>query len=298
MEDFAQSLGNEKLELISGSVITIGADLFTDATRTTALGSGDIIITSLDRNADTYDDLIRFEVGDVYNAVGGSAADNQIVVNVTARAVDDRNNTGDAPGDSEVVQNAAQMRIDDPDSSGRLAVTSGTVVSEIVEPDLSVTRQFLTPGGAPLTLADAGQTVAVRMTLTNAGGGDAYEVKLEDSLDPAEFDLSTIDFGTAGVDYPAGFTPSVDLVTGRVIFSGGDVAAADWNGGSVRNEVVTFNFEVDLVDNATPGNISTGLSTIRSHQSLPTGHPDEAHAGRMLTAMTSTTMPSWMIPIH
>jgi fimbrial isopeptide formation D2 family protein/uncharacterized repeat protein (TIGR01451 family) len=73
---------------------------------------------------------------------------------------------------------------------------SATVVVQVIEPQVSLTKRFSTSTG------DAGDPVTITLTLTNSGLAAAYDVQINDPLDTRYFDSSR--FATGLV--PSGFS--------------------------------------------------------------------------------------------
>lgn len=84
---------------------------------------------------------------------------------------------------------------------------------KVVEPQIVFTKAIIE------AKADANQLVTVVLTAQNTGTSNAYEVVVEDVLNPAEFDLSSITFGTD----PTCFTHTFDTTTGKLSYKGVEI---------------------------------------------------------------------------
>ncbi|MBE9041401.1 isopeptide-forming domain-containing fimbrial protein, partial [Oscillatoriales cyanobacterium LEGE 11467] len=236
---------------LSGAIVANENDAFTptvafpDASvSTTATGNDDNYGSGTD---------IFFSFGDVTNT-GTNAGSEFLVVEYDAVVLD-------VPGNEGGVSPTALTNNFDVIISGSSVNTSTDATVTVLEPELAIVQSLTlngvtadetdtttVPGG------DAGDEVTITLDVTNSGTAGAYEVVVSDILDPAKFDLSTVDFGTEGTDYPTGYTPAVDLVTGEVTFTGGDI-----DGGNTNQQ---FSFTVDLADAVEPGETIDNVANI------------------------------------
>jgi len=121
---------------------------------------------------------------------------------------------------------------------GAVVQVSNTVNVAVVEPELTISNDIDIASG------DAGDEATITMVVENTGNATSFDNIITNQLDPDKFDLTTLDLGTVGVDYPVGYTPSVNLATGVLTWdgAGGELAIAGTQ---------TFTFTVDLRGSAT-----------------------------------------------
>lgn len=265
-----QALDNstQRLEILSASVVSIGANLtFADnggspLNFTGATDANNVRLTISDAlYGDGINDTFIADLGDLSNASDGLINPNdQIVIDVIARVADVAGNQNDSAATPQHVENNGWYTVRNPNNGTTYTSTLQTVEAEIVTPDLSLTKSF------DRTLVDTGETVTVTLTATNNGNASAYQVEIEDVLSAAGFDRTSVNIGTAGVDYPADFTATYVAATGTLTYEMGQLDAG---------EIATFTFTVNVADGATPGGDVTNLATITTSNTLPDGHPGE-----------------------
>ncbi|MGV6852310.1 MAG: hypothetical protein ACWA5R_09075 [bacterium] len=161
--------GTSALRIVSSRIVSIGANL--------TLGSGhvagDAADVLSDTNADTLDDNLVWNLGNILNTPDGvSDANDQIVFEVVARVAD-------LPINQNGVAN--QVNTATLTQSGGGAPITGTAIVDLVAPVLNVNKTVITPASG---LVDAGDTVTVRLTITHtaASGADAFNLDLDDTL--------------------------------------------------------------------------------------------------------------------
>lgn len=184
-------------------------------------------------------DDVTFTFGQIQVDVNNSDSDNGFLMIVSARVVDVPTTHGYV-GNQTVLVNSGTL---DVSTDGKPAQSVASPVNvTVVEPSLEITKEF---GPTVNTdLADAGETVTVNLTVSNTDGkSTAYEVGVTDTLNPLHYDLSTVNLGTSGTDYPADFTVSFDNSTGVLTYSGGDIA---------EGATVTFKVTVTLLETVIP----------------------------------------------
>jgi len=131
-------------------------------------------------------------------------------------------------------------------------VEVGPVDVTVVEPRMIIEKR-MTPG-----VIDAGETVTVTLTVENTGTSTAFDVVIEDVLDAGLFSVPTLDLGTSGVDYPAGFAAVLDGNTIR--YSGGSIG--------IGGEAV-FTFTVDVRTDIAVGAVIDNTATVTQATTLP-----------------------------
>jgi fimbrial isopeptide formation D2 family protein/uncharacterized repeat protein (TIGR01451 family) len=168
---------------------------------------------------------IFFKFGDITNT-GTNSGSEYVVIEFDAVVLDEAGNAA-----ATALANNFDVNI-----GGVKVNTSSDATAKIVAPQLTITQALTVNGG---TTGDAGDPVTITLTVKNTGTADAYEVKLDDVLDPTKFDLTN----AASVALPAGF--SFDKTTpGKIVYSGGTVA---------KGGTATFTFTVPLKTAVTAG---------------------------------------------
>lgn len=167
--------------------------------------------------------------------------------------------SGASGGDT--VQNSARIGYTDADGTDNAGtpgagapVTSNIVNINVVEPDLEITKDI------DLTTVDAGDTITVTLMLENTGTADAFEVVVEDVVNPTKF--TNIIVGAA----PAGFT---DTSSGNTVqfTSNPGFAITDGTG------PIAFTFTAVATGAITPGETITNTANITAGVTLPNGVP-------------------------
>jgi fimbrial isopeptide formation D2 family protein/uncharacterized repeat protein (TIGR01451 family) len=205
-------------------------------------------------------DDVTFTFGQIDVAVDNVVANNSFVVLVTATVSDVATNVGYNPGQTTLTNTATIDVIGD---SVTTPQASNSVDVEVIESNLVITKNIIQ------ALADAGNTLTIQLQVENNGLGTAFDVRLEDAINPSHYDLSSVSIGVSGADYPADFTASYNPLTGLLSYSGGQVAAGD---------SVTFDFTLDLLEsvdvNATLVNTAT-LTNASTLEGVVPGERDD-----------------------
>jgi len=192
-------------------------------------------------------DDVTFDFGAITVNADNVENNNSFLLLVDAVVADVASNVGYG-GSATTLQNIATL---DVSGDGVAAQNSGAVDVEVVEPNLSITKEF----GATVDTdkADAGETLTIRLTVSNTGDGAAYNVNVQDILNAAHYDTDSVAFVTT----PGGFTAA--NASGAVTYSGGTIAA----GGTV-----TFEFQATLLNTVTPAAVLTNTATIEDGSTL------------------------------
>ncbi len=269
--DLAVDDSTQRLEILSAAVTSIGANLsFTDNGgspldfngATDVNHAGLVIADSL--YTDGINDGLTATLGDLKNAADGVVdADDQLVIEVIGRVIDIPANQADTLASPQHVENMAWFGIRDPNTGLTSNSTLQSVTAEIVAPELTFSKSI------DKSLVDAGETVTVTLSATNNGGATAYQVQINDILDGADFDRSSVNVGIAGSDYPSDFSVTYTAATGTLVYDMGQLDAG---------ETATFAFTVDVADSAAAGSTIENLGSITFASTLPSGHADEADA--------------------
>ena len=191
-----------------------------------------------------------FTFGSITVTGDNNANNNSFLILVTAQVLDVPGNQGTIP---TILGNTATFDIS---SDGVSVVSSGPINVTVVEPNLGLTKSITPSSG------DAQNTVTVTLVANNSGTADAYTVNLQDTLTAANFDLTTVNYGTSGVNYPAGFTPAYNSGSGLLSYTGGTIA---------KSTAATFTFTVKLARSVVPGSTLTNTATIPQARTLPGG---------------------------
>ena len=194
-------------------------------------------------------DPITFNINTATATGDNDTGNNTFIIEYQAVVLDEPGNvdTTELTGDAQLVHNDATGN---PITTPIEAPTEPTVT--VVEPVLEIV-QTLALNGETATNADttvpsgdAGDTVTITLDVTNNGTGGAFEVEIQDLLDPAKFDLSTVNFVTT----PDG-TGNVNA--DGISYTGVDIAAG---------ETQQFVFAVELNDGVSPGETLNNVATI------------------------------------
>ena len=202
-------------------------------------------------------DDATFNFGQIVVNGDNDPTTNSFLILVNAKVTNVAGNVGLNPPGRTSLPNSATF---DAPGDGVAPGTTNTITVQVVEPRVTVTKNIVQ------TTADAGDALVILLSVTNTGTSDAYDVIVRDPLNPTFFDATAVNFGTAGTEYPADFTPSVDTATGLVLYSGGTVPV-----GQSR----TFTFTVPLTGNVTPTQIITNTANVPQATSMPGPVPGE-----------------------
>ncbi len=236
-----------------------GFTVITDAAQSGGLLAQDFAGTipsiTVTGGAGSGDDVTFTFADDVVVTGDNNAANNRFLIVARVRVLDEAGNVGLIPPGQTVLTNTATMRYTD--GSNIIRTFSDTETVRVVEPQLTIDKNIVQ------TVANAGDPITITLTVTNTGTSDAFDVVISDTL-PPEFNAATTDFGAAGSDYPATFTPS--LTGSQVRYQGGPIPAG---------ATVTFTFRVNLTSTVTPGTIITNTARVAQSTSLPGDDPTE-----------------------
>ncbi len=175
--------GSSVLQVISSQVVRTGANL-SGATLPTAGTAG----SASDSDADTFDDRVTWNLGNVFNNPDGIAdAADEIEFEVVAVVLDQpANQSGDVNQLNVATLTTATSSV------------SGNAPVDLVAPELNLAKTTLTPPGG---FVDAGDTVRNRLVIahTAASTADAFNLVLTDTLPAA---LNWAGDGTVSSDCP------------------------------------------------------------------------------------------------
>ncbi len=152
------------LHVLSSEIAAVGGQI------TLGMGALGSPGTVSDSNADSYDDRVIWNLGDILNTPDGMNDNNdQITFEVVAVVVDDAVNQS---GANDVVNNARF------DFNG--GVLQATAMVDVVEPILSISKTSI----PAVVVADAGDTINYRLTINHEGAStaDAFSLLITDLL--------------------------------------------------------------------------------------------------------------------
>ncbi len=234
------------LRLVPGSVIVIDADFNGSVgTLTTSGGvnSGDDITFSIP------------SVVSVGDPQGNTDANDTFIIEYQAVVVDERSNV-----DTQTLTNGVQLVYNDPNTGvpvDPIIPTEEPPTVEIVEPILGIAKAMeFTAGG---TVGDAGDEVTITLQVNNTGTGVAYDVAVEDVLDPTKFDLNSINFVSVG-----NFTTNIDP-SGAITFSDGTLTAGN---------SFDLTFTVNLTDTVEASEIIDNIAAITAGDTVDGDDPN------------------------
>ena len=228
-------VGTVILSHVSSRVVTVGGNLSGPSVPAPTTPG-----TPSDTNADTYNDLVSWLLGDVTNIPDGVQDDNdRIEFEVIAVVVDEPLNQGG---------------LDDLSNTATVSYTGGSASAvanvDLVEPELRLSKSVTDPAGG---FVDAGDLVTVELLIEHFGStADAFSVEITDVFpDPG---LSWINDGTVTTTCPGGVV--VDSTADPTIdFTIGALPLAD------ASCVVSYQARVD--DTVQPGLTYTNLATLQ-----------------------------------
>jgi len=237
----------------------------------------------------TSGNTVTFSFGNVTNLDDDAGAEyiivefNAIVVN-TAASSDDAVTAGGGSDAGDVNPNSFKVQFAETDGgvvSDR--ATSNTVNVTVFEPNLTLTNQIrndLNTAEATDGSYDAGDTVTIRMVLSNANAAttsSAYEPVVTNRLDITQFDKDSIVPATV-----AGYNATV-TDDGTYIYV---TWTADAETELAKNATQNFTFTVQLTQAVEAGEVLSSLATV-SYTSLPDVSPGDWTG----SAATSSAVP-------
>ena len=242
VDQLPDGLNYESFQLVT-TVVGSGGLLTADFNGT--IGTGDPVVTGGAADGDD----VNFAFGQVIVAVDNVTDNNSFVILLTAVVSDVSTNVGYGAGQTTLTNTATIDVIGD----GVDPVSSNSVEVDVIESNLVITKDI------DRLLADAGENVTIDLTIENTGLGTAYDVRLEDLLNAAHYDLASVDIGTSGTDYPGDFVASYNSITGLLSYSGGSITAG---------ATVTFTITLDLTETVLPNQTLVNTATITNATTL------------------------------
>ena len=127
-------------------------------------------------------DDVTFTFGQIDVTVDNDTTNNSFLILVTAAVSDVSSNVGYGAGQTTLANTATIDVLGD----GVGPVSSNGVDVDVVESNLVITKNI------DKSLVDAGEQVSIELRIDNTGLGTAYDVRLEDLLNSAHYDLSSV----------------------------------------------------------------------------------------------------------
>lgn len=209
-------------------------------------------------NAGGSGDDVQFDFGATVVTDDNVTTNNSFVITYQTRVLNIAGNNGVTPPAQTTLPNTASLQV-----GTTTPVNSNTITTTVVEPRLTISKNIVE------TRADAAQTVTITLTVQNTGTSSSFDTVVRDVLDPANFVPGSVSFGTAGVQYPADFAPTINLGTGEILYSGGTVAAGS---------TVSFTFTAQLTNTVTPGQTVSNTAQATQATTLPGTDPGERNS--------------------
>jgi uncharacterized repeat protein (TIGR01451 family) len=186
---------------------------------------------------------VTFTFGSISTAVDNNAGNNSFSILVTA-VVTDNSGTSGYTGSQSTLSNIATI---DVSGDGVAAAPSNSVDVTVVESNLTISKSI------DLANVNARDQVTITLEVENDGPHAAYEVDLQDILDPAVYDISTVSFTSTESGFAATNT------TGTITYTGGDIASG---------ATASFEFTVRIHDDVIVGEDYTNTARITSATTL------------------------------
>lgn len=202
-------------------------------------------------------DDVTFTFGQIDVSIDNVTTNNSFVILITAAVSDVASNVGYNPGQTTLTNTATIDIIGD---SVVTPQASNSVDVDVIESNLVIDKSIIEP------LADAGDTVTIELTIENTGLGDAYDVRLEDTINSAHYDLNSVVVGVSGTAYPADFTVNYNSATGLLSYAGGTIGAGD---------SVLFTITLDLLETVAVDSTLVNTATITNASTLQGTTPGE-----------------------
>ncbi len=196
-------------------------------------------------NSDGADVTVTF--GQIVTTGDNVTTNNTFTVQLSLRVLD-------VPGNTTGTTLLTQFSYDIPDD-GLTAVPLSTPSVIVVEPVLAVAQNIVE------TSALAGHPVTLNITVQNVVGALASEDTRISVPIAAGFDMASIQLGTAGTQYPAGYTASVAGNTVIYQANPGTTVA----GGATQTFAITVNVRADQ----TPTTVITNAAVTATSTTLP-----------------------------
>ncbi|MGB5707838.1 MAG: isopeptide-forming domain-containing fimbrial protein [Arenicellales bacterium] len=238
------------LEVVGAEVSFVGAGIIASST---GLAQGDdessTNITVNDISGDGFDDQVIFDFG-VVEVDGNNVIavdDNVIRVTVTA-VVKNLPGTGGAINENgdELTNEATLNFAADPANPGPGQVLIDDATVDIIEPELEIDKEFIDPlTGTPIiATVTPGDTVRIRLEVTNVGTANAYDIAVLDSYNADQ----PVFENPADVTVPAGFTYAADDA-GTLALGDDEVSFTSGSGVFIApGATLVFEFDVDVTE--------------------------------------------------
>jgi uncharacterized repeat protein (TIGR01451 family) len=247
------------LAFIETTDITANPILTTDITGSFASIQANPTVTNSGRN-------IEWDFGNVINTNTDNSSPEIIQIEYDVVVV---NNSANNNGNNK--NNSADLEYNNTSTQNTPTVNADNVT--IREPDLTVTKTGSSNSG------DAGNNVTYTIAIEHSGSStaDAYEIELEDIIDPS------FDYVPGSFSHDSGLAPDIIDDTGGTLSAGWDTFA--------QGQTSTFSYQVtipldvfpnqDIPNTASiqwtslPGAVSTPISTFNNQSVERTGDPND-----------------------
>ena len=189
------------LALVSAEVISMGAGITSSNGLTVGSDLSHGSITGTPGGSS-----VIFDFGVASVPADNDDTNNVIVVRTTAVVT---NTTAPEPHntDGDTLVNTATLDFADPDGSDPDKVLTDTASVDIIEPGIDIDKVFVDPdSGDPIYTVSPGDTVRVRLTVTNTGTANAYDVIVTDAYNSDQ----PVFVSPSAVTVPAGFSAVPD----------------------------------------------------------------------------------------
>lgn len=239
------------LEFVNATLEFVGADLTDGAMMPITLP----VPMLTDTNGDGVDDQVVLDFGTIVNAIGGSDADNEMVIGIEARLIDEYPSPP-APANTPANVNGQLLTNTLTGTADNVPFPiMDTAEVEAVEPDLVITK-----AAAPLVVA-GGDTVTFTITVdhTMASTADAFDVAITDMI-PAGLTYA------GNVTAITGPAPMVSLALPTATFS--------WTDIPLGAGPYVFSFDVTVDSSIMPGDTFVNTADLE-WTSLPGVDPEE-----------------------
>ncbi|PIE39273.1 MAG: hypothetical protein CSA53_02350, partial [Gammaproteobacteria bacterium] len=208
------------LQYLSASVYSVGGNITVSSPTPVVAGNS-----------------VTFAFGDVSNTPDGlNDTNDQIVVRVTARVVNDPRNV-----DGDVLNNAAVLTFDGAPAGG----ISSSVDVDVVSPALNLSNDYS-------DFSDG--TATVSLTLENTGTADAYQSVITETFDASIFDVNSITATTIPAGYELVVSEAGGIITVTLQTLGDETDPAQVLS---PGETANFEFTIDLLPGASATSITS-----------------------------------------
>ncbi len=201
--------------------------------------------------------VVNFDFGAINNPGNNSLEDNTFFFTYQTVVLDVPGNIG-FTGSQTTMTNAGTSNIQPAGAPSAILVDPNNppntfgVTTTCVEPKMGIVKNIVQ------TVADAGDTVNVSLTVTNTGTSTSFDTIIQDQLDPTQFVIGSV----APITTAAGFTFSISG-GGLIQYTGGTMPFTG------AGSTATFTFTVALKTTLTPSQVVSNTATVTQATTLP-----------------------------